>query len=187
MPLFEGEEETQRLLGILGMELKNPLESTPENQRALIALAGRIKTALKSRELQRSVYQLVQNLNPQFEQFQKLRAQTRFADADEIIEKDYDIPVEVANMVKDALTHFWGGPKLTESPLIKMAIVQELLVDETQTPVNALRSVLRAAIEKIKPEGERKYTSEWVLYNILDLKFIQGKKVREVALPSGVI
>jgi hypothetical protein len=182
MPLFDGGETTHRLLGILGMELKNPLEMNPENQRALRALSSRIKTALRNREVQESVYQLVQNLNPQFEQFQKLRAQTRFADTDEIIEKDYDVPVEVANMVKDALTHFWGGPKLTESPLIHRQLVQDLLIDESQTPVNALRSVLRSAIEKVKPEGERKYTSEWVLYNILDLKFIQGKKVREVAL-----
>jgi len=33
----------------------------------------------------------------------------------------------------------------------------------------------------LRPEGERKYTSDWILYNILDLKFIQGEKVREVA------
>ena len=45
----------------------------------------------------------------------------------------------------------------------------------------ALRAIIKEAIEKIRPEGERKFTSDWLLYNILDLKFLQGKKVREVA------
>ena len=38
----------------------------------------------------------------------------------------------------------------------------------------------------IKPSGERKFTSEWLLYNILELKFLQGKKVREVARKLAV-
>jgi hypothetical protein len=46
---------------------------------------------------------------------------------------------------------------------------------------NALRAILKEAIDKTKPEGERKYTGDWLLYNILDLKFLQGKKVRDVA------
>ncbi len=41
--------------------------------------------------------------------------------------------------------------------------------------------MLTQAIDQSKPEGDRKYTSDWILYNILDLKFIQGEKVREVA------
>jgi hypothetical protein len=46
--------------------------------------------------------------------------------------------------------------------------------------------VLTEAIEMIKPSGERKFTSEWLLYNILELKFLQGKKVREVARKLAV-
>ncbi len=182
VPLFDEREESRRLLGILGMELKNPLDLEPDTRRVLKALSGRIDIALRSRELQSTIYQVVQSLNPQFEQFQKLRARTRFADADEIIENDFDIPIEVINLVKDALTHFWGGPKLTESPLINLKVVQQSLEENNQNPVNALRSILRTAIEKTKPEGERKFTGEWILYNILEMKFIQGKKVREVAM-----
>ena len=29
--------------------------------------------------------------------------------------------------------------------------------------------------------GERRFTTEWILYNILEMKFIEGRKVREVA------
>ncbi len=49
-------------------------------------------------------------------------------------------------------------------------------------PVLALRTVLAQAIERIRPAGERKSTAnEWILYNILDLKFIRGLRVRDVA------
>ena len=42
--------------------------------------------------------------------------------------------------------------------------------------------MLAQAIENLRPEGQRQMTaSEWLLYNILDLKFIQGKPVREIA------
>ena len=34
---------------------------------------------------------------------------------------------------------------------------------------------------QVKPEGDRRFTSEWILYNILEMKFIEGRKVREVA------
>jgi hypothetical protein len=44
-----------------------------------------------------------------------------------------------------------------------------------------LRSILRRAVDSVKPEGERRFTGEWILYNILEMKFIEGRKVREVA------
>jgi len=47
---------------------------------------------------------------------------------------------------------------------------------------NAMRSVIKKAVERIRPEGERRYTADWILYNIIELKFLEGKKVREVAL-----
>jgi hypothetical protein len=46
---------------------------------------------------------------------------------------------------------------------------------------NALRAVLRRAVDNVRPEGERRFTTEWMLYNILEMKFIEGRKVREVA------
>jgi hypothetical protein len=42
--------------------------------------------------------------------------------------------------------------------------------------------VLTMGIETMRPEGERKYLPpEWTLYNLLELRFIQQTKVREVA------
>jgi hypothetical protein len=50
-------------------------------------------------------------------------------------------------------------------------------------PGPALEDVgaLRDAVERLRPEGERRFTTEWLLYNILEMKFLQGRKVREVA------
>ena len=84
--------------------------------------------------------------------------------------------------VKESLTHYWGGPKLTESPLMQLQIVKQTADEMEGNTANGLRAVLREAIDRIKPEGERKFTGEWILYNILEMKFMEGRKVREIAL-----
>jgi hypothetical protein len=60
--------------------------------------------------------------------------------------------------------------------------VHEATLNHDSNAANALRAILKEAIEKLKPEGERHYTSEWILYNILDMKFMEGHKVREIAM-----
>ena len=47
---------------------------------------------------------------------------------------------------------------------------------------NALRSILKQGIDRVRPDGDRRFTGEWILYNILDMKFMEGRKVREIAL-----
>ena len=96
-----------------------------------------------------------------------------------------DVPLEDRNLskwVKDALSHYWGGPKLSQSPLLGLQVVQSALKDHKGNPTNALRAILRQAIDKVRPEGERRFTAEWILYNILEMKFMEGRKVREIAM-----
>jgi hypothetical protein len=84
--------------------------------------------------------------------------------------------------VRDALGHYWGGPKLTSSPLMRLKVVQQAIERNEDSPAKALRAVLLQAMERLKPEGDRKMTAgEWLLFNILELKFIQGQRVREIA------
>ncbi len=182
IPLWNSQQEPRSLIGLLGLELRDGETINEEDRPVLSALCDRIVTALQNRDLQADIFQMLQRINPKVQQFQMMRAETRFARAEELAESDFSVPPEMANMVKDALTHFWGGPKLSESPLMRMSVVQSALENDEQSPVNALRGVLRQAIDKTKPDGDRRYTGEWLLYNILDMKFIQGKKVREVAL-----
>ena len=89
-------------------------------------------------------------------------------------------------IIKNALSHYWGGPKLTDSPLMRLRIVKKALREHNGNATNALRAVLQQAIERIKPEGQRKFTADWVLYNILEMKFLQNRRVREVALRLAV-
>ena len=60
--------------------------------------------------------------------------------------------------------------------------MQQRLAEHNNNPVNTLRSILRQAIERVRPDGDRRFTAEWILYNILEMKFLEGRKVREVAL-----
>jgi hypothetical protein len=152
-----------------------------EHEKEINLLTSRAGLALRDRILQEQVFQSLERLTPQVGLIQQLRAAGRY-NRNGILEGDeVAIQANLGQWIKDALDHYWGGPKLTENPLVKLKIVQNLLPQHEDKPSNALRSILKECIEKIKPEGERKYTSEWILYNLLDLKFMEGKKVREIA------
>lgn len=71
---------------------------------------------------------------------------------------------------------------MTHSPLLELNVVKSSLGEFDHNPTRALRAVLTRAIDQLKPEGTRSFTApEWVLYNILEMKVIQGRKVREIA------
>ena len=70
---------------------------------------------------------------------------------------------------------------MTNSPLMQLQVVQEMTGDFDGNAANALRALLRKAVDQVKPQGERRFTTEWILYNILEMKFMEGRKVREVA------
>jgi len=85
--------------------------------------------------------------------------------------------------VREALRHYWGGPKLARSPLLGLRVVTKALQEHDNNPLRALRAVLRRAIEHLRPDdSEQRMTApDWLLYNILELRFIQRKQVREIA------
>jgi len=120
-------------------------------------------------------------LTPQVGLIQSLRAASRYNSSNILVAGD--LPEgEMVQWVKDALTHYWGGPKLTDNPLLQLKVVQASLPQHDGNDANALRAILHEGIEKLRPEGERRFTSEWILYNILDMKFMEGRKVREIAM-----
>ena len=84
--------------------------------------------------------------------------------------------------MRAALRHYWGGTGISQSNMIMLRCVQSRMQNGEDSPVNALRSLLEEAIASLKPAGERKMMSpEWTLYNILQLRFLENRKVREVA------
>ena len=136
--------------------------------------------ALADRLLQREVFSVVDRLVPEMEEIQRLRAITSYGTAASLAEPIEEIPsdADVVELVREALGHYWGGPRLTRSPLLGQRVVRRAAEDHDDTPVNALRSILRRAIDRVRPEGDRRLTAEWMLYNILEMKFLEGRKVR---------
>ena len=173
------------MLGILGLKANSTEFDLSETAgEAVEALIAQAEIALEDRHLQQGIFATLRKIIPEIERIQRWRGTVRYA-AGEPLEVIGDSPVyapEYQRWVKDALTHYWGGPKLSESPLLKLRVVARRLQDQELSPVHALRAALDEAIEALRPAGQRHMTaSEWLLYNILEMRYVQGKRVRDIA------
>ena len=174
-------DEVRPLLGLLGVARKLDHPMDKDQREAVWLLADRAALALEDRQLQQRVFRSLEDLQPQIDMIRQMRAAGRYDSRASLLTEPLPQESDLADWVKDALAHYWGGPKLTNSPLMKLKIVQMLAEEHDGNTPNALRALLRKAVDQIKPEGDRRFTSEWILYNILEMKFIEGRKVREVA------
>jgi len=172
------------VIGVLGITAREEIPNlSPEEEAALDSLVAQAEAALEDRRIQQTLFAALARLLPQIEDIQRRRGMVRYG-GDRALS---DLPSlvddpEFPRWVRDALSHYWGGPKLTHSPLLSLQVV-ERAAEEHGGRVNALRAVLQRAIEGLRPEGDRSMTAaEWLLYNILELKFIRGYKVRDVAM-----
>ncbi|NTW11840.1 MAG: hypothetical protein HGA30_00845 [Anaerolineales bacterium] len=179
---FNGDrDELPPLLGLLGIARKSDRPMDNDQRDALWLLADRVALALEDRQLQQRVFRSLEDLQPQMDMLQRIRAAGRYDTTNNLLTEPVFEESNMADWVKDALTHYWGGPKLTNSPLMRLQIVRAFMDNYEGNASNALRALLRQAVDQVRPEGDRKFTSEWILYNILEMKFIEGRKVREVA------
>lgn len=179
--VYDDQQNGKVLQGLCGFPWEENRVIDPEHIQSINLLTYRVGIALRDWKLQEQVIKSMENLQPQVALIQQLRAASSYNKTSVLLD-EANLPEEdFVDWVKDALSHYWGGPKLTESPLLGLRIVQSAINDYDGSPSNALRGILKNAIENIKPEGERRFTAEWILYNILELKFLEGRKVREVA------
>lgn len=182
LPLMNGTPENPELIGLLGVSGVKEF-SEGEQTQALFLLADRAALALRDRRIQQKVFQSLDELSSQVGLLQRLRAAGRYDRRGLLAEDEASQEEnEMTRWVKEALAHYWGGPKLTGSPLMNLQIVRDATAEMDGNQANALRAILKKAIEQTKPAGERRFTGEWILYNILDMKFLEGKKVREIAM-----
>lgn len=182
IPLFDQDQDTF-LLGIIGIQHNTDLPLDEEQTEALVIFTERTAMALRDRRKQQQAFSLFAELTPQMDLIQNLRASARYDDSQVLSPSSITLEDKTfSGWVKDALSHYWGGPKLTESPLMRLNIVQQSLNQYDENPTNTLRAVLRQAIDQVRPEGERRFTGEWILYNILEMKFMEGRKVRDIAM-----
>lgn len=182
LPLtYEDEQTGKLLLGLCGFPWEEDQVIDEEHLESIHLLAYRVGIAMRDWRLQQQVISSMESLQPQVALIQQLRAASSFNKTSLLMDEENLPEEDFVAWVKDALSHYWGGPKLSESPLLSLKIVQSALDEYDGNPTNALRGILKAAVEHIRPEGERRFTAEWILYNILEMKFMEGRKVREVA------
>jgi len=174
-------DELPPLLGLLGVAHGDNPHMENDQRDSLWLLADRSALALEDRLMQQNVFRSLKDLQPQVDMIQRMRAASRYDSRASLLSEELPPEADLVNWVKDALTHYWGGPKLTNSPLMRLQIVQEAASRYDGNAANALRALLRKAVDQVKPDGERRFTTEWILFNILEMKFIEGRKVREVA------
>jgi hypothetical protein len=190
-PLVEvsGADEQERVLGILAVQARTQTPLFTQDEVAVLTqLIDSIGLALIDRKLQKQVFVALRRIIPGIDRIQQIRGRVPYASdeqelsAAELLEPSPIHNPEFESWVKDALSHYWGGPKLTRSPLIQLRVVGSVLDEADNEPTKALRLVLGRAIERMRPEGKQDLsTPEWLLYNILEMRFIQGRKVREIA------
>jgi hypothetical protein len=181
-------------LGILGVQATNHAEAglttgdqptlTRSELTTVATFVGQAELALEDMHLQQDVFAALRQIVPEIEELQRLRSAGIYA-VPARLERLESNPVyapDFPQVVRDALRHYWGGPRLEESPLMRTRLVRQALPANEGVAARAVRSVLSEAIERLKPPGERSMTaSEWVVYNILELKFVQGRSIREIA------
>jgi hypothetical protein len=177
--------KSDSLLGVLGLEARQATPNLTTVERGqVLNLIDRAQEALEDRYLQESVFDTLERILPEIELLHRWQDAAQFSGSPPV-QALQDSPIyspDFQQWVRDALSHYWGGPKLSESPLLRMGLVREMMREQQVSPAHALRTVLAAAVERLRPAGEQKMTaSEWLLYNILDMKFIRGLRVQDIA------
>lgn len=187
MPLYSrrigGDEDT--LIGMIGVENREDAPLTDDDKALLVGLIRRTARTLDDILLQGEVYAALEGLLPQFTLTRERAAEVEYRpgrtprSATEISLPDRE---QVIEQVRAALRHYYGGPGMSSSRLLEFQVVHDALPENEDNPVRALRTVLLKAIENQSPDGTRDLKSpEWTLYNILHLRFIEQRKVRETA------
>ena len=171
------------ILGVLGIAARGPEpDLTAEEKVGVETLLAQASVALEDRRLQQGIFGALERIMPEIEDIQRRRGMIHYVGDQALSEFKLVESGELREWVHDALKHYWGGPKLTTNPLMALEVVERATREQDGNVTKGLRAVLREAIERLRPEGDRKMTAPaWVLYNILDLKFLQGHKVRDVA------
>ena len=173
-------------IGLLGLlnESGAVSEAVADPTGHFQSLVGRLETSLDDMRLQAEIYNLLEGLLPQFQLTRSRAEQVEYRQLVALTPNIDLLPdrVELFEQVRAALRHYWGGSGISQSNLLNLQIVRQRMRKDEDTPVNALRKQLADAINELKPHGERNLISpEWTLFNILQLRFLENRRVREVA------
>lgn len=173
------------LIGIMGVRATAEQLQLDDDEDAevIYTFVQRAEQTLDDLLLQGEIYAALEGLLPQIRMTRSRADEVEYRPGRSGRPQKRELPSreETYELVRAALRHYWGGPGMTRSRLMDLKIVQNAM-GEADTPVHALRNILQDAIERQRPDGERTMTDvEWTMYNILDLRFLERKKVKNVA------
>ena len=178
-PVYIHDDDIDTFLGTVGLADITPDQMTEGYRQVLDDAVEKARDVLWQRRYLTTAYQVLRTrtIQPGGDSFRggSLLDQSALLEDEGTAELD-----QVSIWVKDALTHYWGGPRLSENPLMEWRIVKETAAEMNENEVNALRAVLKKALEELRPEGERTISGEWTLYNLVDLKFFEKQKVKDI-------
>ncbi len=191
IPLYSkrglSDDGDRMLIGFMGIQARAAeINLTTDERQTFQSLARRAAETLDDMRLQAEIYAALEGLLPQINVTRTRAADVEYRhgrEAQPLIENGSFDREQFVEQVRAALRHYWGGPGLSSSRLLELNIVQNAMGDNANNAARALRAVLLSAIEKQRPAGERKLLSpEWTIYNILEQRFIEKHKVRDVAI-----
>lgn len=179
-----------QLIGALGVQATNKAGIPSAEEISTLAHARRrAARTLDDLMLQEEVVAALEGLLPQFTSSRATIAEIEYQtgrtsaeQADELSTFNLPDRDQIIEQVAAAMRHYYGGPGLTKSRLLELAVVRRALDENANEPTRALRAVLDKAIELQRPQGERDFRSQdWLIYNVIDLRYIKKQRVREVA------
>ncbi len=172
-----------RAIGVVGVAARTPTPDLSAEERAGVeTLLAQASAALEDRQLQQGIFSALERIIPEIEDIQRRRGVVHYVGEQALSGFSAVDADDFRKWVRDALGHYWGGPKLTTSPLLSLRVVERATQEHDGNALQGLRTVLKQAIERLRPEGQRRMTTpDWLLYNILELKFVEGRTVREIA------
>jgi hypothetical protein len=177
--LFPLYDPDQVLLGVMGTWAReDPPDLSEDEREMLYALMDRAGQVLADMRVQAQIFANIDEIATDIERLRERSAISRFG---HIQQETLETSATFIDWVRGALKDFWGGPRLAESELMRLEVVRQTLAEHNGNPTRALQAVITKAVESLKPASERSMTTtEWILYNILELRYLQGKKVRDV-------
>lgn len=155
-----------------------------ETRQLISVLAHQMELALSTVQMQSQIFDALRGLGPELQSLQQIASRLEQATPASLATIDGEVVLDPAfpQLVKDALTQFWGGPKLADSPLMGLRTVKRVIQSQGGSPTRALQGVLRQAIGNLRPDEQLDPSAqEWLLYNLLEGRFLQRKTVRDVA------
>lgn len=177
------------IIGFVGIQARSPeINLTPDELSGFKTYLRRAEQTLDDLSLQTEIYAALEGLLPQISitrpRAEQMEYRAGYVAQPNPTQEFLGVSREqYLEMVRAALRHYWGGPGLNRSRLLDLNVVHNALPENEDNPARALRSVIHRAIESQRPTGERRMTSpEWTIYNILDLRFVEQRKVRDVAI-----